>query len=130
MEPSPCPRCAIEPSFLQLICVGIPATTLCSSILSYSIEKMQIENICPSWYRINCSLPCRHQTLYFTREIRYLNPQSLTKGDGLLCRRKHREGSLGGHEGRPGFSTLLKSNNSSGIFQEGSVVQCVNTQIK
>src|SRR6266487_1076458 len=63
--------------------------------------------------------------LHFTREIRYLNPNCLTQVDGILSSSKHREGSLGGHEGRPGFNSLLKRDNSSGICRERPIVQCL-----
>ena len=82
-------------------------------------------NICPSPEGNNFSFPCRHQTLHFTREIWHLKLQSFTKGDGMPCRAKHREGSLGGHEGRPGGHALLKSDDSSCIFREGPVIQCL-----
>src|SRR5260370_37483556 len=82
-------------------------------------------NICTSHEGSNFTFPCKPQTLHFTREIWYLNRQSLTKVDGVLWRSKHRKGSLGGHEGRPGLSNLLKPDNSSCIFREASIVQCL-----
>ena len=71
------------------------------------------------------SMPGIHQTLHFTREIRNLNTQSFTEVDGILCRYKDREGTLQGHEGRPGFNALLKRDNASGIFRIANLHESV-----
>ena len=80
-------------------------------------------HLCPIGERNIFSFSYWHQSFHFTREIRNFNPHSLTQVDGVLGRCKHGEGTLGGHEGRPGFNALPKLDNASGIFREGAVVQ-------
>src|SRR6266852_3862642 len=52
-------------------------------------------------------------------------PKALQKSIAYCVAVRTAKGSLGGHKGRPGFSTLLKRDNSSCIFRKGSVVQCL-----